>query len=239
MFTAVSGAQHTLLGQQVRANNLANVNTTGFRADFERASAYVLEGDGYKSRVMAQQEFAGTDFSPGSLIPTGRDLDVAVQGRGFFAVEGADGQEAYTRAGNIDVDADGVLRINGRAVIGDGGEITLPPYRSLSFGNDGTISITPAGGGANLNAGRLKMVDPELADVVKGPDGLFRQRDGEELPASDELMMASGFLEGANVNAVEELIGSMTLSRTFELQVKLMKTADEQASKGAKLIGGK
>lgn len=238
IYTAMSGAQHTLLAQQIRANNLANVNTTGFRADFERVSAAAIAGPGFPSRVMAREEQAGSDFTSGALMQTGRKLDVAIRGQGFLTVQTADGQEAYTRAGNLTVDGEGKLTLNGRPVMGDGGEIVLPEYRTLSFGKDGTISITPPGGGARLEAGRLKLVQPELKDLQKGEDGLFRQKLGGELESSDQVVLASGFLEGSNVNAVNELVSSMDLSRNFELQVRLMKSADEQARLGAKLISG-
>lgn len=238
IYTAVSGAQHTLIAQQIRANNLANVNTAGFRADLERVSAYQVYGDGYPSRVMAREESAGSDFTPGALSQTDRPLDVAIRGRGFFSVQTANGREAYTRAGNFEVDGDGALTVNGRPVLGDGGEIVLPPYRSLMIGKDGTISITPQGGGALLEVGRLKLVDPPATDMAKGEDGLFRLRQGGDAETSEQVAVASGFLEGSNVNAVDELVSTMSLTRSFELQVRLMKTADEQARQGAKLISG-
>ena len=238
IYTAMSGAEHTLLAQQIRANNLANINTTGFRADFERVSAAAIDGAGYQSRVMAREEQAGSNFTPGPLMQTGRKLDLAIRGEGFFTVQTADGQEAYTRAGNFTVDNEGKLLLNERPVMSDGGEIVLPEYRSLTIGRDGTISVTPPGGGAKLEAGKLKLVQPETKNLVKGADGLFRQKQGGVADASDQVVVASGFLEGSNVNAVDELVNSMELTRSFELQVRLMKSADEQARLGAKLISG-
>lgn len=238
IYTAMSGAQHTLMAQQIRANNLANVNTAGFRADFERVTSYALSGDGHPTRVLASEQKAGSNFQAGALMQTGRTLDVAVRGKGFFTVQTVDGNEAYTRAGNFEIDSEGQLTLNGLPVLGDGGELVLPPYRDLSIGNDGVISVTPQGGGAVLEVGRLKLINPEAGELTKGLDGLFRMRDGEEADASEEVVVASGFLEGSNVSAVDELINTMALSRNFELQVRLMKTADEQARQGAKLISG-
>ncbi|WP_421201441.1 lateral flagellar basal-body rod protein LfgF [Aeromonas enteropelogenes] len=238
IYTAMSGAQHTLMAQQIRANNLANINTAGFRADFERVSAYALAGNGYPSRVMAREEVAGTDFKAGALMQTGRKLDVAVRGEGFMTVQTADGKEAYTRAGNLDVGSQGLLSLNGRPVLGDGGEMVLPEFRDVSFGKDGSLSITPPGGGARLEVGRLKLVNPAPSELVKGPDGLFRLRQGKDAEPSEQVVLASGFLEGSNVNAVDELVSNMSLTRNFELQVKLMKTADSQARQGARLISG-
>ncbi|MGL5949301.1 MAG: flagellar basal-body rod protein FlgF [Aeromonas sp.] len=240
IYTAMSGAQHTLMAQQIRANNLANVNTTGFRADFERVSAHTLQGDGYHSRVLAKELNAGSNFDSGPLMQTGRKLDVAVRGQGFLTVQTGDGGEAYTRAGNFELDPEGVLTVNGRPVLGDGGEMVIPPHKDLSFGSNGTISITPPGGGAQMQIGTLKLVNPGVGELAKGPDGLFRmQQEGLVAEASEDVTIASGYLEGANVNAVDELVHSMALTRNFELQVKLMKTADDQARQGAKLIAGR
>lgn len=121
IYTAMSGAQHTLMAQQIRANNLANVNTAGFRADFERVSAYALAGDGYLPgdgpRGAGWYRLQG-----GVLMQTGRKLDVAIRGEGFITVQTADGKEAYTRAGNLESDADGLLTLNGRPVLGKAGK---------------------------------------------------------------------------------------------------------------------
>ena len=238
LLVSKTGLQAQEAKLQVIAHNLANVNTAGFRADFKRASAYALTGDGYQSRVMAREEQAGTDFRAGALMQTGRKLDVAIRGDGFLTVQTADGKEAYTRAGNLEVDGEGLLTLNGRPVLGDGGEMVLPAYRDLSFGKDGSLSITPPGGGARLDVGRLKLVNPDPADLVKGADGLFRQRQGGDAEISEQVVLASGFLEGANVNAVDELISSMSLTRNFELQVKLMQSVDAQAQQGNELISG-
>jgi len=238
IYTAVSGAQHTLMAQQIRANNLANVNTTGFRADFERVGSYAVNGDGYNTRILAEEQGAGTHFSAGALTETGRTLDVAIRGEGLLAVATANGREAYTRAGNMVVESDGRLTVNGRNVVGEGGEIVLPEYRDLDIGQDGTITIVPPGGGAQMEVGRIKLVKPGTTDMTKGADGLIRLRSGASAETDDTVVLASRHLEGSNVNAVDELINTMSLNRTFELQVRLMKAADEQAHTGEKLITG-
>jgi flagellar basal-body rod protein FlgF len=239
IYTAMSGAQHMLVAQQIRANNLANVNTNGFRADFERAGSYAVSGPGYRTRFLSQEENAGTSFAAGALMQTGRKLDVAIRGEGLLTVQGANGEEAYTRAGNLQVEADGRLTLNGRSVLGEGGEeITLPEYSDLDIGQDGTVSVAPPGGGALLEVGRIKLVKPDTAGLQKGLDGLIHRRVGGAADTDDSVELASGFLEGSNVNAVDELINTLSLTRTFELQVRLMRTADEQARSGAKLISG-
>jgi len=238
IYTAVSGAQHTLMAQQIRANNLANVNTTGFRADFERVGSYMVNGDGFQTRVLAEEQAAGTNFRSGTLTETGRDLDVAIRGEGLMAVQTPGGTEAYTRAGNMVVETDGRLTLNGHSVVGEGGEIVLPEFRDIDIGQDGTISITPPGGGAQMEVGRIKLVKPDTAGLTKGADGLIRLASGARAETDDTVVLASRHLEGSNVNAVDELINTMSLNRTFDLQVRLMKAADEQAHTGNRLISG-
>jgi flagellar basal-body rod protein FlgF len=236
IYTAMSGAQHALMAQQIHANNLANVDTTGFRADFERVSSTALQGDGFDSRVLASELTPGTDFSAAALVSTGRTLDVGIRGNGWLAVQTAEGEEAYTRAGNINLESDGRLTVNGRAVLGEGGELVLPDYRDLDIGSDGTITVTPPGGGALIEAGRIKLVNPETSQLVKGTDGLFRLDSGETAESDENVILASGHLEDSNVNAVDEMIQSLQMTRNFELQVKLMQSSDEQAKLGNEMI---
>ena len=238
IYTAMSGAQHALQAQQVHANNLANVNTTGFRADFERVQAYQLQGDSFGARVLAQEIPGGTSFNAGALSATGRELDVAIQGDGYLTVTMADGSEAYTRAGELTLTADGQLTLQGNAVQGDGGELVIPEYRDIKIGQDGTISITPAGGGALQEIGKLKLVNPDESLLVKNSQGLLQLSDGSQAESDDSVQVAAGFLEGSNVNPIDELINSMSLTRNFELQVKLMQSVDAQAQQGNELISG-
>ncbi len=238
IYTAMSGAQHALQAQQIHANNLANVNTTGFRADFERVQAYQLQGDSFGARVLAQEIPGGTSFNAGALSATGRELDVAIQGDGYLTVTMADGSEAYTRAGELTLTADGQLTLQGNAVQGDGGELVIPEYRDIKIGQDGTISITPAGGGALQEIGKLKLVNPDESLLVKNSQGLLQLSDGSQAESDDSVQVAAGFLEGSNVNPIDELINSMSLTRNFELQVKLMQSVDAQAQQGNELISG-
>lgn len=238
IYTAMSGAQHALQAQQIHANNLANVNTTGFRSDFERVQAYQLEGDSFGARVLAQEIPGGTNFSAGAISETGRELDVAIQGSGYLTVTTADGSEAYTRAGELTLTADGQLTLQGNAVQGDGGELVIPEYRDIKIGQDGTISITPAGGGALQEIGKLKLVNPDESLLVKNSQGLLQLSDGSQAESDDSVQVAAGFLEGSNVNPIDELINSMSLTRNFELQVKLMQSVDTQAQQGNELISG-
>lgn len=237
LYTSMNGALHSLKAQGIRANNLANANTTGFRRDFEAAKSFEVEGAGHKTSVMSQTQKTMTDFKSGQIQRTGRDLDVAIRGNGFLTVRDDNGNEAYTRAGNLEVNAEGQLTSRGRVVVGDGGEINIPEYRSLMIGSAGNISVTNPGGG-QIQAGQLKLVNPEPADMIKGQDGLFRPANGGQLDADENVVVASGHLESSNVNPVDEMIASMSLNRTFDIQLKMMKTADENSAAGSRLVRG-
>lgn len=237
IYTAMSGAEQALLAEQIHANNLANVNTTGFRADMERAQAYQVEGDTLGARVLSQPLDGGLNLDAGPLEKTGRDLDVGIQGPGYFAVE-TDSGEAYTRAGNFTLNEAGVLMLNGAPVVGSSGEIVIPEHRTMNIGSDGTISVMPTGGGAEQEVGQLKLVNPDASQLTKNTQGLLVLSSGQNADVDPSVHVASGFLEGSNVNAIDELIGSMSLTRSFELQVKLMETADKQAEEGNDLING-
>ena len=237
LYTAMSGAQHALMAQGIRANNLANANTQGFRADYEQASTHTLNGDGFHTRVLAQSQQAGSNLAAAPLQETGRELDIAIQGDGFIALQ-TDGEEGYTRAGNMLISPDGELTINGHVVMGEGGPLRLPEFGALEIGSDGTISLTPPAGGAQVEGGRIKLVQPGQGELQKGMDGLFYAVEPGALVQAQDVQLKQGHLEGANVNVVEEMVQNMALSRQFELQVRAMKTADDQARAGARLIRG-
>ncbi|SHH19547.1 flagellar basal-body rod protein FlgF [Ferrimonas marina] len=237
LYTAVSGATRTLEAQAIRANNLANANTAGFRADLERVQQHQLQGAGHGTRVLAQTQSAGTLQRAGAMMATGRDLDIAIQGEGWFAVQTEDG-EAYTRAGGFTLNAEGELQLDGRPVVGVDGPIQLPEYRELDIGNDGTVSVLPADGGLIDEVGRLKLVNPDAALMTKATDGLMRFDDGLVAPQDEEVQVTNGHLEGSNVHAIEELLASMNLGRQFEVQVKLMKNAETLAQAGNRLVRG-
>lgn len=231
LYIAMSGAKENMHGISVRANNLANSNTVGFKADFEQARAMQAFGEGLPSRVFAMTEQPGQNFDAGPMIMTERELDIAIQGDGWFAVQDEDGNEAYTRAGNLQLSPTGMLETaSGRAVIGDGGPIQLPvPLAKLEIGQDGTISALPQGAPANAleEVGRIKLVNPVYADLTKGTDGLFRRKDGQPAVADINVSLLHGAYEGSNVNAVGEMTYMISLQRQFELQVKMMKSAEE------------
>ena len=236
IYTVMSGAERSLRAQQLHANNLANVETNGFRADLELATAEaVTTGYGYDARHMSRLQANTVASREGALQETGRELDVAIAGQGYFTVQWQDG-EAYTRAGNFTIDADGALTLNGRAVLGDGGPIMLPEHSRLQIGTDGTISVQAPGQTEIQPIDRLKLVSPPADAVTKNPAGLIVARSGEEFPADDAVRVRSGHLEGSNVSAIEEMIATMDLNREFEIQMKLYRAADALAEAGNRLV---
>lgn len=238
LYTAVSGANRSLTQQQIHANNLANVNTQGFRADLERATATQVPGDGYNSRVAVLSQNAGVDMTAGSLQETGRELDIAIKDRGLIAVLSG-GREVYTRNGQMDIGPDGDLTINGLPVLGDGGPIVLPPYSSVSVADDGTIAIIPQDGGIKTPAevDRIKLVDIPANQLSKNNRGLLVNRRGAA--ARDEnVQLVSKHLESSNISAISEMTASISLSRQFEAQIKMMKVAEDLAQSGNRIIRG-
>ena len=239
IYIAMTGASEIMHAQAVNAHNLANANTTGFRADLEAFKSLPMYGPGYPSRVYALAEQTDVDFTPGALINTGRDLDVAVNGEGWIAVQGADGNEAYTRAGNLQVDSNGLLTTGaGHPVMGNAGPIALPPYKKLEIAADGTLSIQPLGQAPNSLAvvDRIKLVNPELKNLTKGYDGLIRTRQGDVAAPDAAVRLSSGRLESSNVNSVEAMVNMIELARQFELQVKMMATTEESDKLSAQLM---
>ena len=239
VYLAMSGAKQMLQAQAMAANNLANASTTGFRADLEAMRAMPLFGPGAPSRVYAMAERPGIDFKPGAIEQTGNDLDVAIQGDGFIAVQAPDGSEAYTRAGNLALNANGMLQTgSGLQVLGNGGPIAIPPAETMQIGVDGTISIRPVGQAANTLAqlDRIKLVNPPLSQLTKGTDGLFHMKDGSTAPADAMVKVQQGALEASNVNSVSEMVNMITLQRNFELQVKAMHTAEQNDTAATRLM---
>jgi flagellar basal-body rod protein FlgF len=239
LFISMTGASQNMKSQTAHANNLANLSTTGFRRDFEQARSMPVFGDGHPTRVYAMSERPGTDLSSGSMIQTGRDLDIAVEGSGWIAVQAPDGNEAYTRAGNLRIDAFGVLRTaSGLPVLGNGGPIAVPPAEKIEIGSDGTVSIRALGEAPNVmvEVDRIKLVNPDDKLLRKGEDGLMRVQGELEQPADGAVRVATGFLEGSNVNAVEEMTSMLALSRQFELHVKMMRTAEENSQSTNKIL---
>jgi flagellar basal-body rod protein FlgF len=237
IFTAVSGAERTAKAQQVHANNLANMETPGFRANMELAVTRELQGAGYYDRYMAVAQGDAISTRAGAVRETGRSLDVALNGNGYLAVQYG-GSEAYTRAGAIDIDANGALSVQGHPLLGEGGQIVLPPHTAVEIGRDGTVSVLTEGSTQMQVVDRLRLVNAEGSQLTKNEAGLIVARDGQPLDSDPNLTVRNRALEGSNVSAVEEMVAVMSLNRTFELQMKLFKASDSMNEVGNRLLGG-
>ncbi|WP_284620191.1 flagellar basal-body rod protein FlgF [Aquabacterium humicola] len=233
IYLAMSGAKATMQRQDIVAHNLANASTTGFRAELQAFRAVPVVGEGASTRVFALESTPGYNAAPGPVQSTGRALDVAMKGNAWLAVQALDGTEAYTRAGNLDVNTEGQLTTSsGLTVLGDGGPITIPANSELKIGADGTISAK-TGNQRPQVVGRLKLVTPE-APLTRGTDGLFRA--AEELPADQTARLQDGALEGSNVSAVESMVAMIAAARQFEQQMKMLQSAQDKEQAASKLL---
>ncbi|MDP2822959.1 MAG: flagellar basal-body rod protein FlgF [Sulfuritalea sp.] len=233
IYTAMSGASQTMARQAAVAHNLANANSTGYKAEEHRLRTVPVQSQaaqkGLPTRAFAMDASTHTDFSAGPMVGTARPLDVAVQGPGWIALQMPDGSEAYTRNGSFELNVNGVLQTrNGTPVQGDGGSISVPPEVKLSIGGDGTLSALPETGAQNTVSviGRIKLVNPPSGDLVRGEDGLFRMRDLQPAPVDETVAIVAGSLEGSNVNPAEQMVTMISLARQFEIQMKMLSTAD-------------
>jgi len=234
IYLSMSGAKATMQRQETLANNLANVSTTGFRAELAAFRAVPVEGSGASTRVYALESTPGYDATPGQVAATGRNLDVAMSGGAWLSIQGLDGTEAYTRGGALDVNAEGtMITVSGLTVLGDGGPIQVPPNTQVSIGADGTVSSTAANG-KSTSIGKLKLVTPE-APLTRGTDGLFRAAEGD-LSADPNARVQDGALEGSNVNAVETMVQMISAARQFEAQMKSLTTAEANDKAAAQLL---
>lgn len=239
LYIGMSGAKEVMLQQSNTTNNLANANTVGFKRDLQSFKAVPIVGPGYRSRIYTQDHGAGTDFKPGPLISTGNPMDIAVKGSGWIAVQGPGGQEAYTRAGQLKINHNGLLTTNqGNLVIGNAGPISIPPSSKINIGNDGTITVRPNGQQPDALAvvNRIKLVNPPHKDLIKTSSGLMHMKNGKPAKANANVHVASGVLEGSNVNTIESMVNMISLARQYDLQVKVMKTAQQNAQASAQLI---
>ena len=233
IYLSMSGAKASMERQDVLAHNLANVATPGFRAELAAMRAVPVQGDGASTRVYALETTVGYSTQAGLVQATGRNLDVAVKGKSWLAVQALDGTEAYTRAGAMDVNAEGLLvNTAGMPIMGDGGPITIPRNAAVEIAPDGTVTAR-VGTGKPQNVGRLKLVTPEAA-MTRGPDGLFRA--AEDLPADPTARVQSGALEGSNVNPIESMVAMIAASRAFEQQMKALQGAEQREQAAAKLL---
>ena len=234
IYTAMTGAKHILEQQATTSHNLANASTTGFRAQLDSFRAVPVVSDGLPTRAYVVDATVGSDFTPGPLQQTGRDLDVAVQGEGWIALQLEDGTEAYTRNGSLKLSENGVLQTqNGINVQGEGGPISVPPEVGVTIATDGTVSAIAIGikPGVATELGRIKLVNPAQDSMRRGDDGLFRIKTGAPADADAGVNVMGGALEASNVNVVDAMVTMISLARQFELHMNLLKNAQNNPAR--------
>lgn len=241
IYTAMSGAKATLDQQAAVSHNIANATSTGFRSELHKLRAVEVQTDALRTRAFAVDASVATDFTPGPMQFTGRTYDAAIEGKGWFAVALPDGGEAYTRDGSFEISANGVLQTRaGRPVLGEAGPITIPPDSEVTIGKDGSISVIEAGANSIVNiVDRLKLVSPPEADLRRGEDGLFRRIDGQPSPLDENVQVAGGYLEGSNVNVVDQLVSMISLARQFEMQTRMLQTAETNDRAAAQILSNR
>jgi flagellar basal-body rod protein FlgF len=239
LYVAMTGAKQIMQAQAVNNHNIANANTTGFRADAVAFTSEPIYGPGYASRVNAVAGDAGVDFASGVLQTSGRPLDIAVNGNGFIAVQGADGKEAYTRAGDLRLTSDGMLvTATGLQVLSESGPVQVPPSTQTTIGADGTVSVVPLGlsAAAQTQIDRIKLVNPPTSTLTKGADGLLYLKSGAKAPADEAVKVSTGVLESSNVNAAMSLVNMIELQRLYEFQIKSISSTDQNDQAAERLM---
>jgi len=239
IYTAMTGASATMGQEAAVAHNMANATSTGFKTEMHRLRAVPVQNATMPTRAFVADASVADDLSAGPLQHTNRPLDMAIQGKGWLAVQMPDGTEGYTRNGSLEVNANGILQTrSGLPVLGSGGPITLPPDVEVVFGTDGTISTVPRTGSRNSTStvDQLKLVNPPEADLKRGGDGYFRLAGGNAAPADTAVRVASGYLEGSNVNVVEQMVSMISLARQYEMQTRMLSTAQEMDRSASQLL---
>jgi flagellar basal-body rod protein FlgF len=239
LYVAMTGATQMMREQSEVAHNLANADTVGFKAQLSAFQPLVVQGPGMPTRINGVAHGLGVDMREGGQTDTGRELDVAVQGQGWIAVQGADGSEGYTRAGELRLTPDGLLTDSrGNLVLGDGGPISIPQSTQMNIGADGTVSVVPMGQSPETIAavGRIKLVNPGADRLALGSDGLMHLSDGGTADADPAVTLKSGVLESSNVNPSQTLVQMIQLSRQYELQIRSIHSADENAQSASRLL---
>jgi flagellar basal-body rod protein FlgF len=239
IYIAMTGAREVTRQQAAVSHNLANISTHGFRQELNVFRALPVVGEGAKTRAFVLETTPRTDFTPGTIQQTGRPLDIALRGPGWVAVQDASGQEAYTRMGHLQVSQNGILQTtNGLNVLGDAGPLATPPDQDILIARDGTVSSVPIGIGLNAVAiaGRIKLTNPNETDLVRGEDGLFRLKSGQPAEADANVTLISGALETSNVNPAEAMVSMVSLARQFEMQMRVIRAAEDNNRSADKVL---
>lgn len=239
IYTSLTAMRGSMARQTAIANNLANAQTPGFRGDLAEAQALWLHGTGLDARAVTSEEVIGADMQPGTIMSTGRDLDIALQGDAMLVVQAPNGEESYTRRGDLKLASSGLLTTgDGHPVQGTQGPVTIPPADAIRVDEEGRVWIVPAGGDPEnpQQIDRLRLAGTLGSDIVKGLDGLFRVRGGGILPDDPEARVVTRSLEGSNVSATTALVSMIEASKAWDSQLKLISDAREMDSATANLM---
>lgn len=239
IYTSLSAMRGSMSRQTAIANNLANAQTPGFRADMASAQSLWLDGSGLDARAMASEEVLGADMKAGTVTSTGRDLDIAMQGDALLVVQAINGEEAYTRRGDLQVSPSGLLTTgDGHPVQGGQGPVTIPPADAISIDQQGRVWIVPQGGDPEnpQEVDRLRLATPAGSEVAKGLDGLFRVKGGGILPDDPEARLLTRSIEGSNVTATTALVEMIEASRSWDTQLKMIGDVRDMDSATANLM---
>lgn len=239
IYTAMTSGKHTMSQLDTVTHNLANINTDGFKAQMDSFRAVPKISTDLPVQTFVVNSTTGADFTPGVTHETGRDLDVAVQGKGWLVVQGKDGKEAYTRAGSLKTDQNGLLQTQtGLTVVGQSGDITIPPDVTVTIAKDGTVATIPVGNNVANGTliGQLKLVNPPENTLVRGEDGLFRTNDGTQPDADPNVNLVSGSVESSNVNSVDSLVTMISLARQFDIHMQMLTDAQTNDAKASSVM---
>lgn len=239
IYTALSGMRANLEQQSITAHNIANASTPGFRRDISTRESLALSATNFASRIQAATQSIGIDNAPGEADATGRNLDINLGQDSYLAVQAGNGEEAYTRRGDLRAGVTGLLETgDGHPVIGTNGPISIPTAAQVEVGSDGTITVQPKGAATSerITVGQLKLVSAPPESLRKGADNLLRSTEAPVLSQDRSARVSSGMLEGSNVNMASEMIDLLEEARRYEIQVNLLTTAKDMDQSSAALL---
>ena len=239
IYTSLTAMRGSMSRQTAIANNLANAQTPGFRADIANAQSLWLDGSGLDARALVSEEVLGADMRAGTVTQTGRDLDIAMQGDALLVVQAENGDEAYTRRGDLQISPSGLLTTgDGHPVQGGQGPVTIPPADAISIDQEGRVWIVPQGGDPEnpQEVDRLRLATPAGSEIAKGLDGLFRVKGGGILPDDPEARLLTRSIEGSNVTATSALVEMIEASRSWDTQLKMISDVRDMDSATANLM---
>jgi flagellar basal-body rod protein FlgF len=239
IYTAVSGMSASMIRQRMIASNMANAQTIGFRAEIMESTPVTIDGQQLEIRALNRSEVKGALMREGTMVQTGRPLDIALQGDTMLAVQAPDGGEGYTRRGDLSISATGVFQNgDGLTVMGDNGPVTVPLGSNVSISPDGAVlAANPAApDDPPIQVAKLKIANWRGSKIEKDLANLFRVPGGGVLPADENAKLMTGTLEQSNVAPTEVLVEMVEQQRLFDIRAKMISTARDLDEGGASLM---